>query len=443
MVEAHYVFFSKKLNELFLLSAAGLNLHMQKSKNFWLSICLVNLSFVAILGFILRSKIVFSIPAIDFGHMESAHSHFAFAGWVGLSIITLFVYDILPAGFSNRKIYQWLLWGVQVSAVGMACSFPFQGYGLYSIIFSTLYIIVTYVFAFVFFKDLLKTTVSKPVKLLAFGAIISLILSSFGPFGLSYIMITKSGNSTLYRNCIYTFLHFQYNGFFTLAIFGLVFNRYVYQPLMGNKNVYRFSLFLVLSVVPSLFLSLLWQNHMAFYILAGIGCLFILLCLLNLVPIFKLLVSRQLFTYGFARNIWIMSLISFILKMLLNVGTVIPWLGDAIYGNRPVIIGFLHLIFLGFVSFFLLSSFVEFKMFTRLSKLIRFPIVLFGTGIFANELLLMLQGLEILFQSNSSLYSWLLWGAAIILVLGAASMAIARYYVHRGNRYEIKNAPQL
>jgi hypothetical protein len=111
--------------------------------------------------------------------------------------------------------------------------------------------------------------------------------------------------------------------------------------------------------------------------------------------------------------------------MALNVGTIFPTLGNAIYGNRPVIIGFLHLVFLGFVSFFILSSLVENNFFKRKNKQIEFPFFLFGFGIIANESLLMLQGLEILFKTNSSLYSWLLWGVSIILLLGALSIMLS------------------
>jgi membrane protein insertase Oxa1/YidC/SpoIIIJ len=38
---------------------------------------------------------------------------------------------------------------------------------------------------------------------------------------------------------------------------------------------------------------------------------------------------------------------------------------------------------------------------------------------------LMLQGLEILFKTNSTLYSWLLWGVSIFLLTGAASILLS------------------
>ena len=86
---------------------------MNKRRSIWLSLSLVNLCLVAFFGFTLRSKILFSLPFVDFRSVESAHSHFAFAGWVGLSLMTLFVYDLLPESLSRKPIYQWLLAGVE------------------------------------------------------------------------------------------------------------------------------------------------------------------------------------------------------------------------------------------------------------------------------------------------------------------------------------------
>jgi hypothetical protein len=109
---------------------------------------------VAFLGFSLRSKIVFSLPAVDYRNFLSAHSHFAFGGWAGLTLMTLLIYDLLPAKVSQKKIYQRILGGIEISSLGMALIFPFYGYNVLSISFSTLYIIVAFVFAPVFIKDI-------------------------------------------------------------------------------------------------------------------------------------------------------------------------------------------------------------------------------------------------------------------------------------------------
>ena len=101
---------------------------MINRKSFWLTLAIVNLCIVAFLGFTLRSKILFPLSFIDFRSVESAHSHFAFGGWAGLSLITLFIYDILPEDLSRKKIYRWVLAAIEISSLGMAFFFPFIGY---------------------------------------------------------------------------------------------------------------------------------------------------------------------------------------------------------------------------------------------------------------------------------------------------------------------------
>jgi hypothetical protein len=117
--------------------------------------------------------------------------------------------------------------------------------------------------------------------------------------------------------------------------------------------------------------------------------------------------------------------------MLLQVGTIFPTLGNAVYGDRPVIIGFLHLVFLGFITFFILALLIENSYFTSKNKLVLSPFIIFSTGIIANEALLMIQGLGILFQTNNDIYKWLLWGVAIVLFTGAFLIAITRLIVAR------------
>jgi hypothetical protein len=391
-------------------------------KRSWLTLSLVNLSLVAFFGFTLRSKILFPLPAIDFRHVLSAHSHFAFAGWAGLALMTLLIYEILPENIAAKKIYQWVLAGIEVSSLGMALSFPFVGYNAVSIFFSTLYIVAVVVFAPVFIKDVIEYVKEKNVKVLSISALSSLFLSFSGTLGLVYMLVTGSVNSLLYRDSIYVFLHFQYNGFFTLSVFALLMNQLNKRGVLTGGSGKLFSVFLCASVLPAVFLSLLWHNKSLFYITAAIGCLLIIAALFCLFLFIRRLKFQELFSTRFGKTLLIFSIISFSLKMLLNVGTIFPTLGNAVYGDRPVIIGFLHLVFLAFLSFYILSVLVDIEFFKRRNY---YAIVVFSLGIFANEILLMLQGLGVLLKTNNDIYKWLLWVAAIILFTGALLMTIS------------------
>lgn len=155
-------------------------LHVMKYLDKWVSVALINLSIVALLGFSIRSKILFPISFIDYKYTLNAHSHFAFGGWVTLALMALMRFQLLPEEKSKKKIYAWLLWLVQLNAVAMLVSFMIEGYAFFSILFSTLFIFVSYGFAYVFIKDILETTVNKSVKLLAVSALLYMVISSVG-----------------------------------------------------------------------------------------------------------------------------------------------------------------------------------------------------------------------------------------------------------------------
>jgi hypothetical protein len=402
---------------------------IKNKRSLWLTLALVNLSIVAFLGFSLRSKILFPLPFLDFSGLLSAHSHFAFAGWAGLTLITLLIYDVLPPACSQKKVYQWVLTAIEVSGLGMAFTFPFFGYNALTIALSTVYVMGVVVFTPVFVRDVVVNKVHKTLKLLSISAVASLLLSFLGTIGLMYIIISRTGGSLLYRDSIYVFLHFQYNGFFTLSVFALFFNYLLRKRIIPNKETWRFSLFLCLSVIPALFLALLWHNKSSFYVFAAIGCLFVLASLLYLYGFLKRISGSHPFTSPLSRTFWVFAVVSFTLKMVLQVGTIFPQLGNAVYGDRPVIIGFLHLVFLGFITFFLLALLVQDGYFILHGKQIMLPFIIFAIGIIGNELLLMLQGLGILLNTTSDIYKWLLWGVAIILFTGALSIALSRLYV--------------
>jgi hypothetical protein len=55
----------------------------------------------------------------------------------------------------------------------------------------------------------------------------------------------------------------------------------------------------------------------------------------------------------------LLSIGAFVLKMVLQSLTIFAGVGNAVFGDRPVIIGFLHLVFLGFVSPFILAYYTQ------------------------------------------------------------------------------------
>jgi hypothetical protein len=359
---------------------------------------------------------IFSLPFIDFKNILHAHSHYAFSGWITLALLSMMVYQLLPAQYAGRKIYQWLLGGLLANAVGMLLSFSLQGYGFFSILFSTLFIFITYVYACFFFKDFIRVNKSKTVRILTVSALVCLVISSCGPFTLAYLVASKSNNLVLYKNAIYTYLHLQYSGFFTLTVFAL----FVHRLGTADKYTLWFSRLLVYSVVPSMFASYLWSYPgQIVRIIAVAGSL------LSIATIVLFFVSRRVAwpkSHGvkpLAYHLGVIAAACFTLKMILQALTIIPTVGALVFANRPVIIGFLHLVLLGFISVALLSYFIQSGL-LKDTKRTTIAVWVFICGVGFNELVLTTQGLGVMLMMSSSITLWLLFAAACCLLTGAA-----------------------
>ena len=412
-----------------------------KRKHLWITLALVNLCITALLGVTLRTKFLFPIPFIDYRNFLSAHSHFAFGGWVTLVLMILSIDNLLNEQQKQKKVYQWILWGIELNALGMAISFPFKGYALFSILTSTLFIFFTYWFAWVFIRDIRKTNNEKPVSFLSISAMIWLAISSVGPFTLAYIMSTHKGDAFLYRDSVYTYLHFQYNGFFTFSVFALLFKQVISRIDESTKRKFRqFAVVLFLSIVPALFLTLLWHTTNIYVrSLAFIGCSLIFLSLLLFL---RFVFNKNIYSpikQRLARSLLILSMISFGIKMLLQMGTIVPPLAHAVFGYRPIIIGFLHLVFLGLVTFYVLSNLLESGAFSTQKIFSRFAILFFTIAILSNEIILLIQGIGLMFSISNPLYPQLLWIAALLLLTGALLILTARL----SNKKAVSMTPQL
>lgn len=403
--------------------------------DFWIRITLVNLAIVALLGLFLRSKMLFYIPFIDFKNLIHAHSHFAFGGWVTLALQALMIFKFLPEHLYTKKVYGWILGGVAVTAYGMLFSFAVQGYAFFSILFSTLAILVSYVFTAIFIKDMVKVSLPNEVRLLTVSSLIYMILSSAGPFTLAYLTATKSSNVLLYKDAIYTYLHLQYTGFFTLAVIALM----IHYLRLEDKHTKWFARLLNVSVLPSLFISYLWHRPTIFLRFIAMGGS--LLLILALIAFFILLPHARTGFIKLKPMVKVMvtcAIIAFIAKMLFQSITVLPSLGAMVFANRPIVIGFLHLVLLGFVSLFLLAYYTQTSLLQSGNNATAYYI--FITGIILNELVLFGQGLGYMLMKSSMLANWSLLAAAACLFTGAFLIACRHippsFSLSKNNKFE-------
>ncbi|RYY41790.1 MAG: hypothetical protein EOO08_01285 [Chitinophagaceae bacterium] len=399
-----------------------------QSKHLYFRLGLINLAFVALLGFTMRLKILFEIPFLDYRNLLNAHSHFAFCGWVGFMLLALSVHYLLSPEARSR--FRFLLLAVDATAIGMLLTFPWLGYAGASLVFSSAYVVLTFVFAGMFLARLSKASDGN-ARMLMICALVALIISAAGPIVLGWMKAVHSTNAILHRSALYWYLHFQYNGFFTLTVFAHYIAR---RPAAAGSTGARkgFTVALSLATLPTLFLSLLWNNNPYYYGIAAAGVVLLIVALYFFVRLWLSPGSLASYRSALARRLMRLSFGSFILKTLMQIGTLVPSLGHAVFADRPVIIGFLHLVFLGFVSFYLLAQLAEAGYFAR-HRGSPIPAYLFAAGVLANEGLLLLQGLGILLGTNSRLFEWGLLGAAALLLTGASAMAVtavrARSYI--------------
>ena len=362
----------------------------------WLRIALFNLLLVALLGAIMRYKIAFSFPYLSQKHLQHAHSHFAFIGWVSHILIALMADALsrhLP-GLNFRK-YNRLILASLVCGYGMLFSFAAQGYGAVSITLSCISILISWAFAVVFLIDLRATAsipAAAPVRRWFSAALLFNVLSAAGTFALGYMMATRNFDSELHLASLYYYLHFQYNGFFMFACFGLWFSRMPGLMPSYTQDKTVFWLFF-LACIPAYLLSVVWMK-MPMWLFA----IMVLAALLQVIAWARFLLRTWKATQTMrhasrlALHLLLIVALATTAKFLLQLGSTIPALSKLAFGFRPVVIAYLHLILLAIISVFIVSYLYLFN-FMRRSTVTKTGLVLFVIGVYFNEIVLGVQGI--------------------------------------------------
>ncbi|WP_103071611.1 hypothetical protein [Aquimarina sediminis] len=347
---------------------------------------------IALLGLLLRLFTVIPIAA-NYKYVIHTHSHIALLGWVYTALTTL-IYKIYLTKKEIYKTYKIIFWSTQVTIIGMLVTFPFMGYALYSIIFSTLFLLASYWFTWFFIthtsKEQKGTFSYKCIRI----ALYYMILSSIGPWALGAIMNTLGNTSIWYKNAIYFYLHFQYNGWYIMALLGIFFFILEQKKISVSKpkpNILYTTL--QTGILLSFFLSVLWtEPHFVFYILGGVGALFQIVAYYILIKIIidcRPQLYNHFSTTERALFILVTSLLG--LKIGLQAISSIPYFSELAYGIIDFVIGYLHLTFLGVVSLCLFAFLSHLK----LLKLSKISMALFVIGFLGSEILIIYKGIVI------------------------------------------------
>ena len=344
----------------------------------------------AVLGVVLRAMRTIQIP-VNYRFLVHTHSHIALLGWVYIALTTLLFGLYLNQQKLDRK-YKRIFWFTQITLIGMLISFPIQGYALFSIIFSTLFLIASYWFTYFFSKNVSKAQKANNSYKCIKWALAYMVISSVGPWALGAIMGTLGAESVWYRLAIYFYLHFQYNGWMVLALVGALLYGIEQGGLLIPKK--RFNLFfwsMNIGIVLSFFLSTLWTRPtVLFYVLGGIGALFQICAFGFLVWIilgFKHL-QNNLFSALQRRMLRIVTLF-YGVKILLQLFSAFPYFSNLVATVIDFTIGYLHWTFLGVVTLglFLLLDFF------KLLQLDRRGYYIYLIGFVGTEILIFYKGI--------------------------------------------------
>src|SRR5699024_6850581 len=138
----------------------------------------------------------------------------------------------------------------------------YQGYGLYSIIISTIHIFIEYWAAIFIWQQLRKREeFATTGRLFIKGSLVALVISSLGPFSLGFIAANGLNDLFLFDKKIYIYLHFQYNGEVFLVIIGLFIFILQLKGIRTQNWVLKTEFWIYfISHFPVYLLSLLWVD---------------------------------------------------------------------------------------------------------------------------------------------------------------------------------------
>ena len=345
------------------------------------------------IGVLLRFNVLSPIESFSDRYWIHAHSHTGFLGWIFMAFISMSFAMMLPKSARiNRKMYRLVIY-LQLAVIGMLVTFPFMGYAAPSIFFSAVHMIFSIVFVVLFFKQTSKTALS--AKFFRSG-LVFLLISGIGPLALGPLVVLDSRDTPLYDMAIYFYLHFQYNGWFTLAVFGLLFKLMedlgITIDYLRAKSVYRL---LVYAVILTLALSAIgFQNSFYVRVVGIIGA--ILQLWAGYLVLMIIFVKDRFSGYlkgGLIKWFFGIALFSWLLKIMMQMLSGLPIVSDFVYMSRDAIIMYLHLSFLGFTTCFIFGMLLAKNYLFALNRISNIGFILFIIGVVAMEIAIGLKSL--------------------------------------------------
>lgn len=387
------------------------------SQKTWIICCFFNFLIACVFGLLMRFVYLFPLDFINYGFLLHAHSHVAMLGWVYLMIYVLVVHFFIPKEKSRKPIYNRLFWLTEFSVIGMMITFPIQGYALFSIIFSTLHILLSYAFCRLIWKDCSRE--KTPQERLLKAAVLFMILSTFGVWCLGPAVSTLGKQSAFYQIAIQFFLHFQFNGWFLCAVLALFLKQF--QHKIEEIKFKRFYVLLIVSIFLTIAFPIRWfiENNILNFI-NGFG----VIVQLGAFVYFLQMLRPQLSNFKadldkITKQVYGLALCSLFLKIGIQLLTISPNIAEVSHQIRNFVIGFIHLTTLGIITGFLFGILLQNKILSSNSFILKIGVKSFIFGYLATEVLLFFQGAFLYFEKGMiSGYFESIFVFSLLLVFG-------------------------
>ena len=353
---------------------------------------LFNFFLIALLGLAFRIFPLFSFSGFHYQNWLQVHSHAAFLGWAYTALAVLLWYAFTLDDPRLNKKFALIILALQIPVFGMYFSFPTEGYGPWSIIFLSSHLILfTYLILLIFRHSDNKKTPSFTLFKIAFWF---MVLSAAGPMALGPISAMGLKQTHWYQAAIYFYLHFQYNGWFTLALLSLLLKGLeqagiTYHRKESSKLGWIFTLSILLTY--SLSLVNIYPVPIV-YIPGAIGAL---MQIGGVYYILKKYIHHKNIIHGNSPHLFMLAglVASFlILKLFAQLFTAIPSLVEFAYTQRDLVVAYLHLSLLGFTSTGILLFFGWGKWLNFKKAITWAGLIIFLIGFIMTEVLLGIRG---------------------------------------------------
>jgi len=266
-----------------------------------------------------------SLVPINFKFFLHAHSHVMLLGFL-FNAILVYIWTNFTKEM-DRVSYRYYI-AMQVSMAFMVVAFMFQGYAVFSILFSTLHLWISYILLIRLWNRLEG---KKEIILLVKTGIIFHFISSLGPYALGPLMVLELKNSPWYQQAVFFYLHFQFLGVYFIWLVALLAQRLNFK--LNKKMVIGISASLVFLYAHSLDYSF---DHWTIQFFGGLGSVLLFVLLLKFRSSFISQSSSLKYVYHTA-----------LVVAVINVAGTFPWIADLVIHNRFILIAWLHFLFLG------------------------------------------------------------------------------------------------